>query len=674
MTNSLYSTYNDDPKSKAAALRNYGKGKACHRTSAVTTYRDVFSGMSIKDQFNRRDYSEFRPGEQAPSNPHDSMRVCDQAYYDIGLVYNIINLMSDFGSKGAAPIHESKAVNDLYQEWWKLVNGPMVAERFLNYLYRKGNVVVKRLTAKLSNKELDKLQKGMGYDMDYQAFPNYKVERGVIPYKYVFLDPCTIDVIGDKDEAIYTGDIKYGIQVPSHLYKKLGLKQEGKKKYIEGGQLVPLDMDKIQIFHYKKDDWQIWAYPMIHPILNNLNMIEKLRLADLAALDGAISHIRVWKLGSLENKIFPKQAAMDRLAEVLMSNVGGGTLDLIWGPDLELIETATEVYKFLGFDKYIPHMNAIYEGLGIPPSLTGSQSASGMTNNFVSLRTLIERLAYGRAQLSIFLAREFRLFQLAIGARKPAYLIFDRLNISDDSSEKALLVQLLDRNVISEEAVQKAFGEIPALEKFRIKKQEKMRKSGKLPRKAGPWHNPEHKEALEKIALQKMLIDDESVGVDPEAALDKVNDKKKGQPEQGRPLNSKDKEKRKKRTVKPLTGEFTQLTVWARSAQAKIADIINPIFLKMVGKPNLRSLTTEEDKSLEDLKFALLLSSPAYEDLSSETILASLKQELLIPTDALELYQRMCNKYQEKHGELNIDNMRYMQCMVYSILKGGYNG
>ena len=48
----------------------------------------------------------------------------------------------------------------------------------------------------------------------------------------------------------------------------------------------PLDPDKTLVYHYKKDDWQTWAYPMIYAIMDDITVIEKLKLADIAALDG----------------------------------------------------------------------------------------------------------------------------------------------------------------------------------------------------------------------------------------------------------------------------------------------------------------------------------------------------------------------------------------------------
>ena len=179
-----------------------------------------------------------------------------------------------------------------------------------------------------------------------------------------------------------------------------------------------------------------------------------------------ILNIRIFKIGNLEHKIAPTKAAASKLASILGNNVGGGTMDLVWGPDIELIESKTNVHQFLGEGKYTPHLNAIYAGLGIPPTLTGTYGAAGTTNNFISLKTLTQRLEYGRDVLSEFWNKEMTIVQQAMGFKEPAHLEYDRMDLSNEEAEKALLVQLADRNLISEELLQTRFDMDPDMEEI----------------------------------------------------------------------------------------------------------------------------------------------------------------------------------------------------------------
>ena len=95
-------------------------------------------------------------------------------------------------------------------------------------------------------------------------------------------------------------------------------------------------------------------------------------------------------------------------------------MDLVWGPDIELMETNSNVHQFLGEEKYKPHLNNIYAGLGIPPTLTGTFGTSGTTNNYMSLKTLTQRLEYGRDRLIDFWNKEIAMIQKAMGFKLPA--------------------------------------------------------------------------------------------------------------------------------------------------------------------------------------------------------------------------------------------------------------
>ena len=46
--------------------------------------------------------------------------------------------------------------------------------------------------------------------------------------------------------------------------------------------------------------------------------------------------LRVWKLGSLEHKILPTTEAVEKLSSLLSDWDGKTTLDIIWGPDLQV--------------------------------------------------------------------------------------------------------------------------------------------------------------------------------------------------------------------------------------------------------------------------------------------------------------------------------------------------
>jgi hypothetical protein len=653
-----YVTWGEDLASKKEALEQtsgcleeYGlfKSNAGYR-GRTNDFSAIIPGISSRPGLTRLGYDYFRPGEAVPTQIKEIIRRAEEVYQSVGLVKNVIDLMGDFAVQGIKLSCKSKRTERFYRKWFQKVNGKDRSERFLNNIYKTGNVVINRQTAKISLKTQDDFFKAIAAPDTTENDNNIiRVEKREIPWRYTFIDPVYVHVSAGSLSS-FVGQKRYELVLPSQLRKVINSpKTENEKAIISGlpAQIIaaaqnkkpyPLDPQKTIVYHYKKDDWQSWAFPMIYSIMDDITVIEKLKLADMAALDGAISNIRIFKLGNLEHKIAPTKAAAAKLSAILQNNVGGGTMDLVWGPDIELIESKTNVHQFLGESKYIPHLNSVYAGLGIPPTLTGTFGAAGTTNNFISLKTLTQRLQYGRDLLLQFWEKEIEIVQKAMGFKYAAKVEFDRMDLSNEDAEKALLIQLADRNLISDELLQNRFGFDSDMEKFRINREERDRKNKRTPPKAGPFYDARFEETLKKTALQLGIVSPSQVGLEllkkksgEKSALEmkgptnpnSVKDSPeslKGIPEQGRPKNSTDTTKRKTKKFAPQTG--ATIHVWANEAQEKIAEIMNPIFLEFYAKKNMRSLSNEEYNEAETARTKLLLSTAPLSSITEDQIIS----------------------------------------------------
>ena len=147
-----------DGINRASGRSNFSKnitinGKTYNKAKAARdTYRDIETNTSIRDSFTRLDYEEFRPEESVASNSKDIIRQCMNAYRKVGIIRNVIDLMADFGSQGISLVHPNKSTQKFYRDWFAKVSGPDRSERFLNLLYRCGNVIIRRVEAKINNK------------------------------------------------------------------------------------------------------------------------------------------------------------------------------------------------------------------------------------------------------------------------------------------------------------------------------------------------------------------------------------------------------------------------------------------------------------------------------------------------------------------------------------------
>jgi len=701
-----YIIWGDDLESKREALKESSASLdefiGLERSSAMRRYgldySNLDSNTSGRPGLTRSDYDFFRPDEAVPKNLKLIIKRAEEIYQRVGLVKNVIDLMGDFAAQGIRPVHPNKRIEKFFRHWFQKVNGKDRSERFLNNIYKTGNVIINRQTAKLSLKATEKLYKSSASpDIQLNGLDDLKMEKKEIPWKYTFLDPFYIDVSAGALSS-FSSKKTYELVLPANLRKSINNpKNEAEKNIIanlptaileaaKNRRPYPLDPTKTIVFHYKKDDWQAWAYPMIYAIMDDITIIEKLKLADMSALDGAISNIRIFKLGSLDHKIAPTKAATAKLAQILGNNVGGGTMDLVWGPDIELIESNTNVHNFLGEGKYIPHLNSIYAGLGIPPTLTGTFGAAGTTNNFISLKTLTQRLQYGRELLKDFWEKEMSLVQKAMGFRYPAKIEFDRMDLSNEEAEKALLIQLADRNIISDELLQSRFGIDPEIEKSRINRENRERKSDRMPQKAGPWYDPTPENALKKIALQSGIVAPSEVGLELEkrnksekSALELKTTQQKttklvkdsseslpGVPGQGRPKNSKDSTKRKEKTFSPQTG--AALAIWSIEAQEKISKLVNPIYLDFVKKKNLRSLSSEEVEELDHMKTKILFSCKPYEEISQTTVNNTFTASTASFPFLTEYKNWINNLRGQLQRDLTVDDYKQAKASFYSMV------
>jgi hypothetical protein len=645
----LYRTWDSDSQKQEAYVQTADAIEAYDGIQKATAYSDgrrssyidIEPNRSVRTGFSRQDYDNFRPGESVASHQKRIIKQSMDAYDRVGIIRNVIDLMSDFASQGLTLVHPNKTIEKFYRKWFTQVGGVDRSERFLNYLYRCGNVVVKRRTAKLNRKKELELRRSAGADLRLE---DIKVNRREIPWTYDFLNPLAVDV--QDQGAQMVGKPQFALNLSKYTYETLvnsastnktvfrTLPNDLQKRLKSGDRTIPLDLDKVSFYHYKKDDWLLWANPMIYAILDDIIMLEKMKLADLAALDGAISNVRLWTVGNLDHKIIPTKAAINKLRDILASNVGGGTMDLVWGPELEFSESQSQVYKFLGAEKYQPVLTSIYAGLGIPPTLTGASTGGGYTNNYVSLKTLVERLEYGREILKGFWRQEIEIVRKAMGFRFPAEIHFDSIILSDEAAEKQLLIQLADRDIISTETLLERFKELPGIERIRVRREERERSNdNSSPKKAGPYHNPQHKDDVAKIALTKDALDSEQylekLGLPPTSVEQEEvieTNTPQQEPERvpvednGRPKFSRDTKKRKQKRVTPRSGDATTATLWAVEAQNKISEVVSPIALSHFNKKNARSLNKAEVDQLEYLKMCILTGMTPYMEITSEVI------------------------------------------------------
>ncbi|MFQ3578582.1 MAG: hypothetical protein SNJ71_00395 [Bacteroidales bacterium] len=643
-------------------------------------YRNILPDISVRAPYSRESYYSFRPNERLPEDHYEAVRACKAAYRNIGLIRNVIDLMSEFTIKGIHLNHENSTIQKFYREWWERVDGFNRSEKFVSYLLRTGMCAVFRSTAKLNDSNIKLLKTGRANNNPQHIQPSeFFLGENVIPWKYIFLDPTVIHVYGGDLTQLSESSPRYYYSYPDNLFKILSDNVRNKDEceirdipdYIlnairRGERKIPLPPDSFTVYHYKKDDCDVWADSIIYPILTDLMMYEKMKLADVAALDGIIGRVRVWKLGSLEHRVPPNPKAMAKLSEILSANVGGGSFDLIWSEDIKVEETSTEVSKILNFQKYEAVLSSIYSGLGIPPTLTGTfKNPGGFTNNSISIQTLLERLNYIRSVLVEFWTKEILLVAKSMNFNKPAKIAFSLSNLLNKDAELRFYLQLVDRNIMPIETFHELLGQCPSLELSRMKKQIKNIKnksSNYYPMRLGPYPDP-------------TINFEEKPNLNSDT---KENKNKIGQSGEGRPPQSKDREKRT-RKPKPIGSGVSGLNSLFREAQSnlkKIDKILLPLLsLLDIEKNKKDSNKTINSSEVEELKFILLcncFNCNGHNIVPDEDFVKNIicNGNLFDINPFIEIYDNLLKSFSGK--KLNKKKKREIQCLAYAICGVNY--
>lgn len=589
-----------------------------------------YPGINNRLGFDRTDYSDGKKDEYKPRNHKEAIAACLEAYDANPLVKNTIDMMTDLVVQGVDIV--ARTNQKFWKKWFhKVIKGPQLCERIASTTFRAGTSVIKRRNVRLDTPR-----------------------RPEIPGKYKILNPLAVDIDFDVSRAfIDSEDIDFYLNVPQNFQGNLladNWRYDDPRSNPETGlpriqpldpkqRVIKLNRKELAIVAYKKDDWDVWGNPLCLSILDDLHLFHKMRLADLSALDGAVSKIRLWKLGSLDHEIIPAPSVFLRLQEALKRFVPGGVTDIIWNPAIDFKESSSDSHFFLGEEKYVVPIKNILFGLGLPNVLHGFGKVTGASNNIMEMRIMMHRLRYMRQLIIDFFVEEIELVRNAMGYRDNATLVFDVDLLNDEAQIYQALLGAVDRNLLSHELVQERLGAVPEVENVRIIREEKRRESGKMPPKASQWHNPMLEKQLQQTMLttlfQQGQLPDEAVkditGYDANVKPPKPDTGPSNVGENnGRPPGAKDKEKRKTRVLKASSTtpeEYAARWMWADETMNLIMRDLQDMNLEY------------DDRALQIYAFKVLCSMPYQAKYNKDVLAAAVEADMPIPEEYRNLIQ-----------------------------------
>ena len=607
---------------------------------------DFTENIKIREPYTRSDYEDHRPGERIPKKLSDVIKTCRAAYYGVGVVRNVFDLMTDFVVEDFTILHKDKDIEIWFKTYYRKIGFKKYIEEFVRHFLLDANSVTKRVTAILTKPvEKDMLKVAMGSpDIELRKGPK-DIQKSEIPWRYVFLDPCNLEWTGGEAARI-SGQKQLAFKLSRDLINIVNHPKDQLQKDIvknlpadfvkavkDGKRVVPLDMSKIYVAHNKKDSWEDWATPHMKAILKDIIFKEKLRLAEMSALDGVINVIRLWKLGDHKERIFPDEGAIEKLLDILQGNTGGGALDIVWDSMISMEAFYPPIDKILGSDKYVEVDHDILVGLGIPEVLLGGKGAN-FSNSFIQLKTLVERLEAARDAVSDWIEHEIDFICRARGYDTAPVFHFRHMNLQDENVTRQLILGLFDRGILSPETLLSYFGEYMDVESAR---------------------NPVQRKEITKNGVE-ILSPFQKKELTPG----------------GRPSNTKDVS-RKSRQAKPRTS--VNMSLFALETIDRINDVLTSKYLKDVGIENARQLSNKQKQELQTMRISVLSCINPLETVSDDMIIANANKSSGTFNDLVNKVAKYSSELASQKGVTpTFNEIKQIEGLAWLEIKGDNNG
>lgn len=615
------------------------------------------------------------------------MALAVEAYKGFGVVKNVIDLMCNFASEGLTIVHPRPAIERFYRRWAEAVDLQGRTKDILRYYYKFGNCFVYTTMGRVDDSSYTKMKSAKGKfdpkqwvrsDNNDPAEPDRRrdvkeelskpVRERLIPWRYTLLNPFQMELKGDKffgqsrwvfvlDEKTLT-DIREkssnqnidfldetDVNLPPEFAALLNNKNSRE---------VELDRSKLWTFHYMKDDHEDWADPMVWPVMNDIMYKNSLRAMDMSVVNSTINAVTIFKLGAFKDGFVAPKEHFKQFAEMLRAPTYSH--NIVWNDTVSIESNYPPIDKILGIEKYQSVDKDILAGLGIPAILVDGNGGS-FSNAFLQVRTLLERLEEGRREVMKWINKQLRLVADTMGHRDIPTVRFGQMSLRDEQAEKTLIIQLLDRNIISAEAVHEVFGLDTVLELERMRREKQISEDEKLLIKHGPYTNP--MTDLDQEDVMKMEFDQQNKQMDKEMELREKEQKmntllKKQQMQQrqnknagpnGRPKNTKGIPQKKKRVTKPKGQGLGSLFLYedfkkrAGLAYELVENFLTKLALDARGLKYKKELSREDRENLEGLVYAVFSNLSVWDNLEEEQFISILENNQTINGDVDRIVQ-----------------------------------
>lgn len=404
----------------------------------------------------------------------DTIILCQKSYFNVALIRNIIDLMTEFA---VSPLHlkgGTKKSRDFFKAYFRRLGLTQFQDKWYREYFRSGNCFSYVFRKDIKNEDVLNITK---------VYNNTSLaaKKVTLPCRFIILNPADITVSGQSNfinptynkilnayEMARLRDPK--TDVDKEIYESLPAEVKKQLAKKENSVTIPLSVDNTIAVFYKKQDYEAFGISFLFSVLDSIDMKLAMRKADIALLRLLQSCVLLITTGTEPEKGGINQNNITALQTIFANESIGRVLVADWTTKGEFIQPNLD---FLSADKYKSVDDDI--SIGLNYVLLSNEKFS---NQATKIQVFIERIKHAQQVfIDEFLNVIIEQVSKELNFKSYPEPVFEETNLRDEAEQNRIIVRLIELGILSPSEAFSAFesGKFPLNSEDSVTNQEEFR-------------------------------------------------------------------------------------------------------------------------------------------------------------------------------------------------------
>ena len=452
-------------------------------STASTTRKNSAMTNEIPFRFSNLDqgivpWMDTSAGRNNSSNitTKDTIILCQKSYFNVALVRNIIDLMTEFA---VSPVHfkgGNKKSRDFFKAYFRRLGLTQFQDRWYREYFRSGNCFSYIFRKDIKNEDVLNIIRVYN-DTSLAA------KKVTIPCRFIILNPADITVSGQSNfiNPTYNKILNaYEINrlrnpqtdVDKEIYESLPSEVKKQLSSRETSVTIPLSTDNTIAVFYKKQDYEAFGISFLFSVLDSIDMKIAMRKADLQLLRTINQAVLLVTTGvpadQFGNGI--NQNNLTALTNIFSNESVGRVLISDFSTKATFVQPNLD---FLSSDKYKSVDDDI--SIGLNYVLLSNEKFS---NQATKIQVFIERIKHAQQVfIDDFLNVIIEQVSKELNFKSYPEPVFEETNLRDEAEQNRIIVRLIELGILTPSEAFSAFesGKFPMNNEDSITNQEEFR-------------------------------------------------------------------------------------------------------------------------------------------------------------------------------------------------------